>query len=949
MNNRSVGRLILLFSAALLCVVALAFSCGSGTASSGLAAGSEPPSAVKGLVDLGSWSFEDDGALNLKGQWEFCRDRILAPADFAGNASRSGCGYLPVPGLWKGHGIGGVPLTGRGRGTYRLRIQAGAVAGRQILTLPRIYSAYRLWINGVPADAAGTIEEAPRTRDDYVFINSRRTSFFTLKKGENELLLQVWNRDYESGGIGVAPSIEEGAAVMRRIHRRHTVDMIIVGLLLFASMYNILLYFFRSENKAPLYIGLFSLVFAVNTYNLQSPVLSGDLSYPGNPLLLDYSTVVLGMTLCIMTMKSLFPEEFSTAVLRVYQVLAVVFITPLFFVGFRASERIIGIFFIFCILFILYGLYVFIRIWRNRREDAVLFIAGFSPLVVGAINNILYALWIIDTGNIIHFSTVLFCLIITLIISRRFARALGRVEELSRDLEEKNQSLTKLDRLKDQFLASTSHELRTPLHGMIGLSESMIDGAAGWLPPKALENLSLISSSGHRLAGMVNDLLDMAKMQEEGLSLNLRPVDLHPLGESVVRLSIPLAGGKPLKIVNGIGTETPRVWADEERIRQVLFNLVGNAVKFTNAGRVELSARVMHGGDDNGGSVEVRVSDTGIGVPEEYRETIFEAYRQAEGGDTRAYPGTGLGLSIARRIVELHGGTIGVDPREGGGSVFHFTLPVPDGFSDVTLGETVIQGKVDDAVSADHSGGDDGLFEGTPVILVVDDDPVNLDLLRNCLQSGGGTVKTAPDGVTALEILEREGPVDLVLLDVMMPDMSGYEVCRRIRAGRSPKELPVVMLTAKNRKTDIDAAFVAGANDYIVKPFIMREVLARVGMMLKLGNVQRPAPAGITVRIGKRARSIRFGEIVHITAQSKHTVIHTVDGDTDVPVLMKDIVYRLPPDLFIRVHRSHIVNIDFIRGISRQPTGRYRVRLGDGGTELPVGQAFLEALREKMQ
>ncbi len=195
-----------------------------------------------------------------------------------------------------------------------------------------------------------------------------------------------------------------------------------------------------------------------------------------------------------------------------------------------------------------------------------------------------------------------------------------------------------MDRIKDQFLANTSHELRTPLHGMIGLSESMMEGAAGKLSPKALENLSLIASSGHRLANMVNDLLDMAKIQDKGLSLNLRPVDLRSLSDMVIRISLPLVGGKPLEIVNAVAPDTPRVHADEERIRQVLSNLVGNAVKFTNKGVIEVSARVVYRVDDGsdrgaGGIVEVSVSDTGIGIPEEYRDAIFEAYRQVDGGD----------------------------------------------------------------------------------------------------------------------------------------------------------------------------------------------------------------------------------------------------------------------------------------------------------------------------
>jgi two-component system sensor histidine kinase ChiS len=263
-------------------------------------------------------------------------------------------------------------------------------------------------------------------------------------------------------------------------------------------------------------------------------------------------------------------------------------------------------------------------------------------------NDVLYAMWLINTTNIGQYGMLALCVTATMVVSRRFSRALTAVEELSSDLAETNVALRKIDQIKDQFLANTSHELRTPLHGMIGLSESMIDGAAGILPPKAVENLLLISSSGHRLASMVNDLLDMAKIQDKGLSLNLRPVDLYSLSEMVIRLSLPLAGGKPLEIVNRIDPAIPAVYADEDRIRQVLYNLVGNAIKFTNNGTVEISASELHRResqevDSEGRWLEVRVSDTGIGVPDEYKDKIFEAYRQVDEGIRARIPAQAWG------------------------------------------------------------------------------------------------------------------------------------------------------------------------------------------------------------------------------------------------------------------------------------------------------------------
>ncbi len=916
----------------------------------------ERPVIVRGILDLRNWNFAHHGALALDGRWEFYRDRLLEPGDFKNTPDRGDRTFIAVPGLWKNRAINGTALPGKGRATYRLRILTGSDTTVKTLVVNRIYSGYRLWINGALADAKGSANGSPKTRADYVFVYNKGISSFTPNAGMNEIVLQVFNDSYESGGIDRSIRLEDGAVTAHKKSLKYSTDMIVVGLLLFASVYNILFFFFRREEKAPLYFGFFCLIWTVNIFNLQSPILSGPLSNPRNPYLLDYVTIIACIPFCAMTIRSLFPEEFSPHAARLSWVASAGVIISLFPVEFITSERIVKGSYIAVILFISYSMYVFIRAIRNRRDGAVLFLAGFALMFLGGVNDILYSMWIIDTANITQYGIVAICLSTTMAISRQFSGAFRTVERLSKDLTEKNLALTRIDRFKDQFLAATSHELRTPLHGMIGLSDSMLDGTAGGISPAVRENLALISSSGRRLAGMVNDLLDMARIQEGGLRLDLRPVDLRALCEMVVKLSLPLAGKKPLKIINGIGPDIPRVSADEDRIRQVLHNLVGNAVKFTREGTIEITARAVRRGNGNrdGAEVEVSVSDTGIGVPDGDRERIFEAYRQLDAGDTRSYSGTGLGLAIARRIIELHNGEISVSSGKNGGSVFSFTLAVSDGYMTDIPDENDAGGTsavLTPGESADRPGaaGADIVFENSPALLVVDDDPVNVRIISNYLESKDCVVKTASDGASALDILEHDTSIDLVLLDIMMPVMSGYEVCRRIRATRTPEELPVIMLTAKNMLSDIDAAYEAGANDYIMKPFRISELLARVNTMLKLRNIRKPPVENITIRGKNRAYSIILRDIIYITSHSKNIVIHTGEGDIEAPVLMKEIIHRLPPDIFIRVHKSHIINIRYIHSLIHVRSGRYRVRLRDeDDTELPVGPAFLEALRKRI-
>ena len=233
-----------------------------------------------------------------------------------------------------------------------------------------------------------------------------------------------------------------------------------------------------------------------------------------------------------------------------------------------------------------------------------------------------------------------------------------------------NRRLQELDKLKDEFLANTSHELRTPLNGIIGLSESLLDGAAGPVPEPMKKYLEMIAYSGKRLANLVNDILDFSKLKNHTLQLHRRPVDVHESVQLLLKMTEPLVGSKPLELINAVPETLPPVFADEGRLQQILYNLVGNAVKFTDQGSITVSAKYEYD------RVVIDVVDTGIGIPPDQVNKIFESFEQVDGTDNRKYGGTGLGLAITKRLVELHGGTINVTSTLGAGSRFRVRLPV---------------------------------------------------------------------------------------------------------------------------------------------------------------------------------------------------------------------------------------------------------------------------------
>jgi len=412
------------------------------------------------------------------------------------------------------------------------------------------------------------------------------------------------------------------------------------------------------------------------------------------------------------------------------------------------------------------------------------------------------------------------------------------LETQKETLANQNEELQRLDQLKDEFLANTSHELRTPLNGIIGIAESLIDGATGELPEPTQTNLQLIVSSGRRLSSLINDILDFSKLRHQSLELQLLSVDLRSITQIILTLSQPLANQKNLQLINSISQDLHNAEADENRLQQILYNLVGNAIKFTPSGTVEVSAQVIN--SEAKELLAVTVSDTGIGIAEDKLDRIFQSFEQAEGSTAREYGGTGLGLAVTKQLVELHGGEISVQSQVGVGSQFTFTLPISlekvknvkpisvlrDNFSAEVIALAPL-------LKVSHSATSDQQFK----ILIVDDEPINRQVLINNLSFYNYAITEASNGQDALTAIENGFIPDLVLLDVMMPHMTGYEVCQKIRERFLAHELPIVMLTAKNQIENIVEGFTSGANDYLAKPIQKQEMLARMKTHLNLAKL----------------------------------------------------------------------------------------------------------------
>lgn len=431
--------------------------------------------------------------------------------------------------------------------------------------------------------------------------------------------------------------------------------------------------------------------------------------------------------------------------------------------------------------------------------------------------------------------------------------------------------LTQIDKLKDEFLANTSHELRTPLNGIIGLAESLRDGVAGDVPPKMKYHLSLIVDSGKRLASLVNDILDFSQLKNKGLKLHKKTIDLNVLVDVVLTLSKPLLDNKKVVFLNNIAKNFPSVYADEDRVLQILHNLIGNAVKFTDRGVISVSATV----DED--LVQVEVSDTGTGIPSDRLNDIFESFMQVDGSVNRSQGGAGLGLSVTKQLVELHGGSIRVESVLGVGSNFYFTLPVSFGLPESSSIKMVSP----DIYTSQTISLQDDVASGIPLlnqaqhnsrVLIVDDDAINRKVIGNFLGMGGYQIFEASCAEDAIKMIHErnrgangDDAIDVVLLDVMMPRISGYEACKMLRETYEPHELPIILLTARNQLNDLVLGFDAGANDFLVKPVAKEALLARVATHVQLRDVTR----NLDRKVAERTEALNQSNCVLKNAQQE--------------------------------------------------------------------------------
>ncbi|MFJ7665146.1 ATP-binding protein [Lysinibacillus sp. NPDC097162] len=765
------------------------------------------PKAVAGVIDLRQYDLHKN-TVSLDGEWDFVPDKLLNYSEFNNSHSYS----VNVPSLWSRYKFDGQNFTTLGSGTYRLKILINDTDTILGIKTGNIRMSNAIYINEKRIGQSGE----PAEDSTYIQQNVPYVAYFSPKNNELELIIHVANFDYASGG-GIIGSIfigdQESIGKLRE-------GSLFYDLITFAAFFTMFIYFAGSYLYAKLeieqlYFSLFC--FMVGLYGLShgEKILMSllPISYEFLIRVQIISSIGSGIFMLLYfyhALQQFSHKKFVKALCIIGILLLATVMLPI-----SISSYLQTVHSIYILINIFYLLYIqTIAIFKRLVGAIYLWLSTMSILIymVVATLNLNINLEIYSLPPLLPF----ICLtMLALYISHRFTDSYLEKGRLTN-------ALIRVDKLKDEFLAKTSHEFRTPLHGVIAISHSMLEPQeSSTLTMEQKEKISLIFNITEKLSHLVNDILDFSKLKEGELKLRLTNVDLYSVTHVIVEI-LSYIGNKDVKIYNYI-ERGKFIVADEDRLRQILYNIIENAVKYTRHGKVEISCY------EEQGFLTIEVSDTGRGIAPEHLESIFEPFRQLED----ASKGTGLGLNVTKELVKLHGGEITVHSVVDQGTTFSVKLPVQT----IKKVQQDKQQRNKITLTKDYLPITFPYFEERKIgkkILIADDDHINLKVLIDILAKENYSIIAVDDSQHVFEQLQVHPDIDLLILDIMMPNLSGYEVCQQIRKNYSSAELPILMLTAAIRPEDMLAAFQSGANDFLHKPLDTAELKTRVRNLILL-------------------------------------------------------------------------------------------------------------------
>ena len=690
-----------------------------------------PPLAAKGVLDLTNWDFEQDGPVDLTGEYEFYWNQLLNPQDFIQNRSSLKTDFIAVPRAWNDFEYQGIAIPGDGYASYRLTILLNGSNPALAVKLLEMGTSFNLFVNGRKLSSAGVVgKTAESAKPGY------RPEVIGFQSNENllDVVVQISNFSHKLGGGWNPIALGTNDQLQKNKELDIAYDLFLFGSLFIMALYHLGLFSLRRKERSPLFFGLFCLIIALRILTtgeryilLLFPAIDYELM-----IKLEYLTFYLAVPVFVQYFYSLFPEGFSKFICTLSTAIGLAFGALVILSPVKIFSYTLGTYQVFTLAMFIYATTVLVIASLKKDFKAIIFLAGFAILFLLSVNDMLYARNIIQSEYMVQFGLFIFIFSQAYLLSRYFSEAFTTIEIQGEKLKKNKVTLQKANdelekrvagrtaellkanvvlrqeiedrklaqqatkkakraaeiasRSKSEFLANMSHELRTPLNHIIGFTELVLDKNFGELNEIQEEYLNDVHSSSGHLLSLINDILDLSKVEAGKLEYMPAVVPIRNILTNSLIMIKEKAIKNDIKTSNKFDGIPQSIHADERKLKQILYNLLSNAVKFTpKGGSIDMVAKRLSDSDiklQNGRSsskdyIQISIKDSGIGLKKEDIAKIFQPFEQVENSASRRYHGTGLGLSLTKSLVELHGGILWAESEgEGLGSIFSFTLPI---------------------------------------------------------------------------------------------------------------------------------------------------------------------------------------------------------------------------------------------------------------------------------
>lgn len=800
------------------------------------------PLCNNGFIDLSDWDFNKNGNVKLNGEWEFYPNNLLTPEDFK-NKSLPQRFYINVPNRWVSE-VNNNIISDKGIGTYRLRVKVNKNVYMYGLKTTNIRSSSKIFIGGREAAVSGNT--ASSIKEGYVSNVVPIVTFFSCESDTLDIIIQVANLDYYNGGIIQNIYLGSEEKILDYNFKLNVLDMITISFLMISAIYYFGIYIKRKADKRFIYFSIACMAYSYITATSNEKIFNKLFNFLPFMLIIKIKTAMVCLSIIFISLflremcKDFIPINYMKAIVAMMTInIGLLLLTPTKFIAlFENGIGLLNILVYILIVGLILRAIALKKYGKLNRKSAIFLFSTAILMTFQYISTALY-FYSVTTRNIVPiftFFTLLFG--IAVMLSEEYTKAYFELEIMSH-------KLMAAGKIKDEFLINTSHEFKTPLHVIINIAQAILNRSDGKITKKQEENLSYIVSTATRLSSLVNDIIDFQSLQNGSLRFNKKAFDINGTVQAVIDVLEYMRKGDGVKLINSIPVGKYYVYTDENRLKQIFVNLISNSLKYTEKGYVEIKADII----DN--YIYINVHDTGIGIDENAQKQLFKESKYTGEINFTNYTSSGLGLSISKLLASNMGGDLYLKwsvPDKG--SIFIIKLPEAKAekgkefnVQNAEYKSKFIRQKVYKTKPSSeniYAYGGEGNSRKLKILLV-DDEAANIKVLQEIFHEEHYETLVAYNGIKAMELIKTHREISLVLLDVMMPGLSGYDVCKRIRQEYKLFELPILLLTVRNTPEDIAAGLKAGANDFLAKPFNSKELKARVRTLEKMKEAVKDA------------------------------------------------------------------------------------------------------------